>query len=98
MLRYSSSVLQDAKRRIERVRKKEAICLVRKDGKPVENARVRMKMTKSAFLFGAVFLAVCYTAARTILYPDILPVGVITSLFGGPFFIWLLTRTERHAG
>lgn len=56
MLRYSSSVLQDAKRRIERVRKKEAICLVRKDGKPVENARVRMKMTKSAFLFGAV----CY--------------------------------------
>ena len=56
------------------------------------------RLVPASFLFGAVFLAVCYTAARTILYPDILPVGVITSLFGGPFFIWLLTRTERHAG
>ncbi|MBO7726303.1 MAG: iron ABC transporter permease [Thermoguttaceae bacterium] len=50
-----------------------------------------------SLLFGALFLAICYTAARVILYPDILPVGVITSLLGGPFFIWLLTRTDQSA-
>ena len=51
-----------------------------------------------SFLFGAVFLALCYTAARVILYPDVLPVGVVTSLFGGPFFISLLIRGGRNAG
>ncbi len=51
-----------------------------------------------SLLFGALFLALCYTAARVVLYPDVLPVGVITSLFGGPFFVWLLTRADRSAG
>ena len=51
----------------------------------------------ASLIFGAVFLSLCYTAARTLLYPDILPVGVITSLLGGPFFIWLLTRTAKTA-
>ena len=50
-----------------------------------------------SLFFGAVFLALCYTVARALLYPDILPVGVITSLLGGPFFIWLLTRSAKSA-
>ena len=45
-----------------------------------------------SFLFGGAFLALCDTAARTVLSPAELPVGVITALVGGPFFIWLLRR------
>ncbi|MCW5982864.1 MAG: iron ABC transporter permease [Bryobacteraceae bacterium] len=48
-----------------------------------------------AFLAGAVFLAVCDTVARTALAPSEVPVGVITALLGGPFFIWLLRSKKR---
>ena len=41
-------------------------------------------------LFGAAFLIACDTVARTIMAPLELPVGVITALIGGPFFLWLL--------
>jgi iron complex transport system permease protein len=43
-------------------------------------------------LFGGAFLAVCDAAARTVLAPAELPVGVITAFLGGPFFLWLLLR------
>ena len=43
-------------------------------------------------LFGGAFLAVCDAAARTVLAPVELPVGVITAFLGGPFFLWLLLR------
>jgi iron complex transport system permease protein len=43
-------------------------------------------------LFGAAFLIACDAVARTILSPLELPVGVITALIGGPFFLWLLVR------
>ena len=48
-----------------------------------------------AFLWGAAFLAVCDTLARTILAPSEIPVGVVTALIGGPFFIWLLRSRRR---
>lgn len=41
-------------------------------------------------LWGAAFLVICDTLARTILAPMELPVGVITSACGAPFFIYLL--------
>jgi len=41
-------------------------------------------------LFGAAFLVGCDTLARTVLAPAELPVGIITALLGGPFFVWLL--------
>lgn len=44
---------------------------------------------------GGVFLALCDTFARTIIAPAELPVGIITALFGGPFFIYLLIRGKR---
>jgi iron complex transport system permease protein len=44
---------------------------------------------------GAAFLVLCDTVARTILAPAELPVGVITSLLGGPFFVWLLWSRGR---
>jgi iron complex transport system permease protein len=43
-------------------------------------------------LFGAAFLVACDVAARTVLSPIEIPVGVVTALIGGPFFLWLLVR------
>ena len=43
-------------------------------------------------LFGAAFLIGCDALARTVMSPLELPVGVITALIGGPFFLWLLVR------
>ncbi|MEZ5355567.1 MAG: iron ABC transporter permease [Bryobacteraceae bacterium] len=47
-----------------------------------------------SFLGGAAFLALCDGFARVIVAPAELPVGVVTALLGGPFFIWLL-RSRR---
>jgi iron complex transport system permease protein len=49
----------------------------------------RLVLPASA-LFGAAFLVGCDVVARTILAPVELPVGIITALIGGPFFLWLL--------
>jgi ABC-type Fe3+-siderophore transport system permease subunit len=43
-------------------------------------------------LFGAAFLVGCDVLSRTIMAPVEMPVGVITALIGGPFFLWLLVR------
>ncbi len=46
----------------------------------------------AAILFGAAFLVMCDLIARTIMSPLELPVGVVTAMIGGPFFMWLLVR------
>jgi iron complex transport system permease protein len=46
----------------------------------------------AAMLFGAAFLTGCDVLARTILAPVELPVGIITAMIGGPFFLWLLIK------
>ena len=43
-------------------------------------------------LFGAAFLVLCDLGARTLLAPVEIPVGVLTAMIGGPFFLWLLVR------
>jgi len=43
-------------------------------------------------LFGAAFLVTADVVARTAMAPVELPVGIITALVGGPFFLWLLVR------
>lgn len=48
-----------------------------------------------AALFGGAFLVLCDTLARTLAAPHEIPVGVITSLSGGPFFLYLLTRKGK---
>jgi iron complex transport system permease protein len=45
-----------------------------------------------SFLAGGAFLILCDMLARTVMAPAELPVGIITSLGGGPFFLWLLLR------
>jgi iron complex transport system permease protein len=47
-------------------------------------------LTPASFLFGGMFLVLCDTLARTLVPPSEIPVGVITALLGGPFFLWLL--------
>jgi len=44
---------------------------------------------------GGAFLVWCDTVARTIISPAELPVGIITSMFGGPFFVYLLIRKKK---
>lgn len=51
-------------------------------------------LVPTSFCVGGGFLALCDTLARTALAPAEIPVGVVTALIGGPFFIWLL-RTRR---
>lgn len=51
----------------------------------------RLVLPASA-LFGAAFLVLCDLAARTAMAPIELPVGVVTAVIGGPFFLWLLVR------
>jgi iron complex transport system permease protein len=41
---------------------------------------------------GAAFLVACDVVARTLMAPLELPVGIITAIVGGPFFLWLLIR------
>ncbi len=45
-------------------------------------------------LVGASFLVLADTLARTIVAPSELPVGVLTALIGGPFFLYLLKRAR----
>lgn len=47
-------------------------------------------LAPASFLIGAVFLASCDTLSRIVLAPAEVPVGVITSMVGGPVFIWIL--------
>ena len=46
----------------------------------------------ASVLFGAAFLIGCDVVARMVLAPVEVPVGVVTAILGGPFFLWLLVR------
>jgi iron complex transport system permease protein len=55
----------------------------------------RLLLPASA-LVGGMFLAVADTIARTIMAPAEIPVGIVTALAGGPFFLYLLLwRKDR---
>jgi iron complex transport system permease protein len=47
-------------------------------------------------IFGATLLVVADTFARMVVIPSEMPVGILTSLIGGPFFLWLLLK--QYAG
>ncbi len=55
-------------------------------------------LVPTAFLGGGLFLLAADTLARTLIAPAELPVGVITSFCGAPFFVYLLrSRSARIA-
>jgi iron complex transport system permease protein len=47
-------------------------------------------------LAGALFLVICDIAARMVIRPTELPVGVMTALIGGPCFIYLVRWRVRR--
>ncbi|MFC4768685.1 FecCD family ABC transporter permease [Effusibacillus consociatus] len=48
-----------------------------------------------ATLAGGIFLVLCDTAARSVLPPLELSIGVVTAAIGAPFFAWQLHRSRR---
>lgn len=54
-------------------------------------------LVPASCLLGAVLVVVADLAARTVAVPREVPIGVLTSLVGGPFFLYLL-RTRLGAG
>ncbi len=53
-------------------------------------------LVPASALAGAAFLVVCDTLARSLLGGRELPVGALTALAGGPFFLLLLRRTQAR--
>ncbi len=43
-------------------------------------------------LFGAIFLVWADTFARVVMAPEDMPIGVVTGIVGGGFFVWLLAK------
>jgi len=52
----------------------------------------------AAALFGGGFVVLADALARTIVTPAELPIGVLTALVGGPFFLWLLAGRAARDG
>lgn len=55
----------------------------------------RVVLPASAVL-GGLLLLVADTASRTVIAPAELPVGILTALIGGPFFIFLILREQKE--
>lgn len=53
------------------------------------------RLIPASALLGALLLLLADDLARTMLAPVELPVGIVTSMLGGPFFLYLL-KTRRH--
>jgi iron complex transport system permease protein len=54
------------------------------------------KVVPYSMLCGAIFVLACDTLARTVLRPEELPVGSLTSIIGAPLFIYLLYRSKKN--
>lgn len=55
-------------------------------------------MLPLTFFAGGIFLVLCDTAARTLLAPVELPVGIVTSLVGVPIFLYLIRNQAGDQG
>lgn len=53
------------------------------------------RLLPACVIAGSIFMVVADTLARTLLSPTEIPVGVITALIGGPFFLFLLWKNKR---
>ncbi|WP_437890623.1 FecCD family ABC transporter permease [Phytobacter sp. V91] len=52
-------------------------------------------LVPGSLLMGAILLLIADTVARTIVAPAEMPVGLITSFLGAPWFLWLIFRQGR---
>ena len=56
-----------------------------------------VRVLPASALIGALFLLWADIAARTVMAPEDMPIGIVTGLVGGVFFVWLLgRRTDRR--
>lgn len=53
------------------------------------------RLIPTAAILGAVFIILSDVIARTIMRPTEIPIGVVTSFLGGPFFLYLLRKSKR---
>lgn len=56
------------------------------------------RLLPASLVGGAAFMILADLAARSALPPEEVPVGAITALLGGPFFLYLLRKQRRLAG
>lgn len=54
-----------------------------------------IKVLPISMLFGGIFLVWADVIARTLIQPEDLPIGIITGLIGGGFFLWLLNKLSK---
>ncbi|KAB8146070.1 iron ABC transporter permease [Chloroflexia bacterium SDU3-3] len=54
------------------------------------------RLVPASAMVGALLLLLADDFARTVLAPTELPVGIVTALLGGPFFLYLLKRRGRE--
>lgn len=57
-----------------------------------------LPLVVTSALGGALHITLADLIARTAVPLADMPIGMITSLVGGPFFLWLLVRTRRRSG
>ncbi|MEM7752884.1 MAG: iron ABC transporter permease, partial [Pseudomonadota bacterium] len=51
-----------------------------------------VRVLPASALVGAIFLLWADIVARTVMAPEDMPIGIVTGLIGGMFFVWLLGR------
>lgn len=56
------------------------------------------KLLLSSLLVGGIFLIICDTIARSIFPPRDIPIGIITSIIGGPFFLFMIGKNGYSFG
>jgi iron complex transport system permease protein len=56
------------------------------------------RLLPAVVLGGATFMVLADLVARTAVSPEEIPVGAVTAILGGPFFLYLLRRERRRAG
>ncbi len=55
-----------------------------------------IRLIPASAMVGAILLLIADDVARTVVAPAELPVGVVTALLGGPFFLYLLKTRQRE--
>jgi len=56
------------------------------------------RLIPASMLLGGLLMLLADDVARTVLAPVEIPVGIVTSLLGGPFFLYLLKSRQRQLG
>jgi len=54
------------------------------------------KLIPLSILGGGITLLLSDILARTVMAPSYLPVGIVTSIIGAPFFLWILRRAKKE--